>query len=1716
VIGDLVEVAKVETVVRLDGSSGRLSELVLTGDVAGSLAVVLEASGRKEGGEGAAFFVVGPFGSGKSHFLAAIGELLADPTGSARLPAWEPRLLQLLDGARPSLTVPVPLVEYRAQAPLEDVVAKRAWLSLGKPLPPLTSDRAHAWDALLAAAHAAGWAGVTLLLDELSEFLRAKQGPPLTEDLRFLQFLGEWSARRPVLVLGALQESIEEVANVSQRELARIRDRFRPSLSLSMRHVEDLVRGRLVRLRPGAALLLEQARREIAAAYPEAGASPERFSACYPLHPETLSVLEGLKFLLSQQRGVVDFICRRLVEAVGRPYGHLVTPDEVFDHFRDRLHERSETARLADTVVPYYERAACEVAEPEAGQLLLRTVKLLSLLAASPLERPRSARELAYLLLVRESDIDPAANVALLERTVLDPLVRRGAYVVVQPGLPPTYRIDVGADAALVAQARVAQLRAELSPLDRRLVDTLAELGSSPPLPLDLLAQLGTSRRDLLWQNTRRQVTVGLSRLAELGADEVARAAAQARAAGAEGSLVLDEIELDQPGEAHPRARALVATARTLVIWVPDGLRPGELDALLDICSRRRALEAARAEGREDVTEVLERAAEADAAVAREILRRAYFEGALHGPEGAAPVDLPSLAGLPFERQLPRLVDPLLSTLHPRHQEVAPRAELGGERLVRQLVTDVIVPGRLGPAALARSELRSLVQAYLVPLGLGRLRADGVTLAPDPARSPAVAEAVRLVGDGDPVRAGEVLAGLADGPVGLAEPEALLVLNACVQAGLVEAWRGRRRLTEPFFGVTEADRLAPGELVEPSVRAAVAAASPVTGSGPFEPWTSSVQRSAWAHATSFLSAQAENLAHAREGILRLEEIPALAAADTGPLRADLETVQAVVEACPATSSPAAGLRQLAAALGDDGAAVRAAASRLSGVVRFFRDDLRRLEDAAGYLTHPELHIPDENAALRSRRDAAVALLQAAVRLAAEDRAGDVFAAAREFKAAYLANYQQAHDRHYAAVPAGELERVRAAPPYRALAALSAIGAVAVPDDRIKVDRLLAAAVPPTCRRRVDVELQWKPRCSCGLALGDPLPVLDAEAVWVVARHGVRQYLTELDEPDTRARLEDAARDLSALGRTELSADLLRLLGLAADPVAADPSDVAHLVGPDLARVVGDALSGTQLLVARDLAALREDLVGRRYPKRRLLELLASWVDPQGDMPPGTFVEVTDSSEAAPGAGRRAGAEAAVASPPRSATGTFLARRFPGLWSALPAGGEEADAFWLAAWWGGRPSPPPWLPGALFADPARLEQAADAALSDLAARAEVADLDRRIGPETLLGERVAAALDLSASPLEAAMAILAGERLFRYPVQLAAEQLLARLAADWQASESLGQPLALASRHVTLTEAQLVALSQLVEAARHLAAVERRLGSVGPASLVGDLFPSHAARVPLLVSRAELASAQVPGAVAGPEAVAAFRSRASRLLSACDGELRAAADQGYPGCLPIWRVGAAVVAPLLARDGRVAVLLVDAMRADVAAAAVPLLEESLPGRAVRWQWAVVPPPTRTAEAVAALSLGRPSPSGSAAEWPGSKQLVPFAHLGYETATVLGADRDDHASELLALWSGPAPVSVAVATGLDERLHRTSVELAALVDEAVAALSRRVVPSLAALPPEVPLVVLSDHGFRENPAWGHGPEGRYVHGGDSLFESVVPVVVLEARSGEPGLA
>jgi Family of unknown function (DUF6079) len=1701
-IADLVEVSAADTVVRLDGTRGRLDELVLTGDVTRSLFAVLEAA---QGPAGAGFLLVGHFGSGKSHFLAAVAELLAAPGRARELRGWDGPARDLALTARPSLAVTVPLVEYRADAELEDVVWRRAWQALGREPGDRDSDRTAAWRGLLDAARAAGHAGLLLVVDELSEFLRAKRGPGLTEDLRFLQFAGEWARHAPVIVVGALQESLDEVASVSERELARIRDRYPVRLGLSMRHVEDLVRGRLVPLRPGAGEEVERVYRRLRSALPGWSVSPEAFHACYPLHPETLTLLDGLRFLFSQQRGVVDFICRQLRgdPAAGipawqeRPADDLLCPDRVYDHFESRLRERVETARLAETVVPYYERAVGTlIGDASDRELALRAVKLLTLLAASPLERRRDARELAGMLLCRVSSIDPDANATYLAEAVLEPIAGHGAYIVARPrGHLPTYEVELESDAGLTVARLVEQERARLPPDDRRIVDTLLDLGGTPALSVGLIREAGRSRRQVIWQNTLRHVLVVVARLSELGPPELEELAETVERTRSEACMVIVEPE---PGDRDEpllaRARELAVSSR-LALWVPAPLDAGERDFAADLFCRQTVLRQATEEGRGGLLDFLRRSVESDVARAREVVRRCYFQGRVVAADLDPSLDLPALSGLNFDGVLRGIAGPLLQGLHPRHREVQPLTELVSDRHVRRLIGFALAGPRVTVAAAEREGVRAAVEAFLVPLGVLRKRGDAFVLAPDPARSPAVAELLRLVAGG-PRDRGDVVGALARGPVGLSEPESLLLLNAAVQSGIAEATRGRRRVEAPFLSLEEVERLGPGELLASELRARLAELPQLFGPGPFEPWDARVQQASWESARAWLEARRDDVAACRDGLRRLADSPLHADAQLGGLPDDLDRLERLLAGTDLAAPPREGLETLLGVVGEPAELV-AAVGRVAAAARFCRTGLGALAAASAYLLDPALVVPDMTRyeGLRVTREDALRLAARALPLAAEDRASEAAEAADQFRRAFAAAYQTEHERFYSGTGPRAALAVTSSPEYRALALLGEISASAVPDDRVKVDRALAAGSVVPCTRRVEAELALRPICGCGFTLGSEPPRVDTAGLVATATRGVAQQLTELDRPDARARLERAAEDLASLGQAEVAADLSRLLELAAAPERADAVAVAHLVAGSAGAVLRQVLRGGQVVVRRDLAALRAELAGRRYPKRRLLELVRAWVEGPEAMQEQAVVEVVDSEEAA---------APVSAGPPGSdggATVRFLRDRFPQVAALLPPQ-RAADALWLAAWWRGRGAPPAWLPLPLVDEPG-LGEAAAAAAREPGPRAELAELDDRLGARTLAGGQVVAALDLGGRGDAEVVAALLDERLLRAPVILAGGELARRLAGTPRLAERVpaGALERLAAEHPGLDAATLAPLRAVLAASARLAALERRLPGAGPAELVADVYPAQHAPVAALLCEA---GAGWAGAGFAAEALDAFVASARRRLDEAETAFQAGARADWPGCLRIWEVGETVVAPLLREHGRVAVLLVDAMRADLWLRFRPRLREALPGRTLVERWAVVPDPTRTVEAVASLYLGRRVAGGELAG-PGDLPR-PFAHLGGESSALVGADADGRGDAARERWrSGPA-LTVVVATAVDELLHRTPVELTALLEESGASLERRVLPTLEALPANVPLVVLADHGFRENRWWGRTSETRYAHGGLSLEESVVPVAVL----------
>ncbi len=166
-IEKLVKVRPHPTVVQLAGLNRPEAQWIedvylQTDEVKGHLAALCHAFARETGN---GVFLIGHYGSGKSHFLAFLTRRLR--AGTLVQPAPE--------------VIPLSLLNFRSDNALEDIVGDAMGLT-GR-----EGDRRVAWGAL-AERHPEG---LVFILDELSEFLRSKPSPQaFNEDIRFLQFLG--------------------------------------------------------------------------------------------------------------------------------------------------------------------------------------------------------------------------------------------------------------------------------------------------------------------------------------------------------------------------------------------------------------------------------------------------------------------------------------------------------------------------------------------------------------------------------------------------------------------------------------------------------------------------------------------------------------------------------------------------------------------------------------------------------------------------------------------------------------------------------------------------------------------------------------------------------------------------------------------------------------------------------------------------------------------------------------------------------------------------------------------------------------------------------------------------------------------------------------------------------------------------------------------------------------------------------------------------------------------------------------------------------------------------------------------------------------------------------------------------------------------------------------------------------------------------------------
>jgi hypothetical protein len=1251
-IGDLVEVPEIKTVIQLkdleraDLRRMILDSFVVTAEVSKSLEMVLNSLVKPEG-RGA--FLKGNFGSGKSHFLGMLSLLLRHPESWASLVQQEPSLEAFRQplGAKKFLVLEISLIQHRGTEFLEDIFLKEIFRELSSRMGRSfegKESRKETFEEIRKAMVRLGLSGLVLLVDELSEFLRSKaDAHAYREDIRFLQYLGEEASTFPLWVVASLQEWIEETGEISQDAFNKIKDRYPVRLTLGRAHIEELVSHRLIRQRQGAQEEIRKVFQSLRSYFPSFPVDEKRFMKLYPVHPATITLLDRLKPLFSEHRGIVDFIHYRLKGDVergiptflDRPVHDLLGPSAIFDHFLHRIREMAETQPYVEKGFEYYREEIPQVfKDPDQEKVALEAVKLLILFAISPVETKYTARHMAEMVLFRVTELDGQTNYQYF-RDILSRLVKETSFLVVSPGKDPLddrISMDLRVDLSAILRRKIRQGVSEIYPGDRRLFQRLLPLAESSHIPFAGWAEQGQQKVWTTWEYTRRNGIILLRQIDEMPLAELENLAEEWKQAEEDFFLIVGTTHGVERQYEHLRRNLLPALKEkspgTFLFWVPAAIGEEEEEAMKELLAVLLLQEKHRedsSEGGPGAVEYLQNLLQGGKKKLGEILTRSYFQGHLLWDDRQ--VELSAYGFLTQERFLREFIPPLLSRRFPRHHRVHPYLEAISPTSMPTLIKDFFATGSVEIDDRQKFGLRTILDSLLKPMGLVKAKGNHYSLQVDPRTNELASHFFSLLDKG--VQTPEALYwAFRKGDYGLLRyPFETLVL-ALIFSGNIVPYQGQRKKgledvsRSGLQGITS---LGKGEILTEEVRQLIPKHPLIPEKFRKGTFTLPSQEALWGEVKGMKETEAESLRNLLNRLGWASSFQAFKNLPWDSFRRDVEDVLAQWEEAKVSFPAREGLERFLSAASKE---------------PFLPDKLRRIEELRNFFDHaervlfvhqyagdPRLSIPDrpEYAGLRKEKDEILGFFEKGRISIDGEKTGELMKRFQEFREKYIHAYTEAHRRTRSGEQFAPYEKVRQSRRYQVLTRLDQLEMISVPHNRISVDRSLASVLQAECNGPSPESLQSNPRCSCGFALGEEVSLPPLRELEESIDLGIRETLEALASAPYQERFIPYLSGLDAVGEKDKAAAIRRVLSITPGQEDVLPR-LEEALTPLAVREINEAFRGRVVVVKRDLDQLYGALIQRKYTLSQVRKVFREWLREE-EVSDTTFVHFIGQEEA---------------------------------------------------------------------------------------------------------------------------------------------------------------------------------------------------------------------------------------------------------------------------------------------------------------------------------------------------------------------------------------------------------------------------------------------------------------------------------------------------------
>ncbi|MGA2613680.1 MAG: DUF6079 family protein [Spirochaetia bacterium] len=1211
-IGDLIDVPPIRTVIRLAEGTEQpeqiASSFVFTPEVFAHFSVLAEALAS---GKGQGYFLQGDFGSGKSHFLAALRAWVSGSPGAGELARRHAGLGRLSATGARFVAAAISLVDHRASSDLESIVLETVARELGADADEWRGEnRLDTFTRMLETARATGRSGIVLLVDELSEFLRSKPSPQaLNEDARTLQLLGEMASSGPLWIVAAVQESIERTGDLSQAIVRKIKDRFPVKMALSTLHIKALLSERLVRLKPGAGEALYRIYEQFRGQFPGFSSSFEEFRAVYPVHPKTISLLEGLGGLFSQHRGIVDFVHSRIAgdaargipSHLSRPASELLAPDSIYDHFSQRLAEFSAFHIYPRHIVPHLDDVIEHtLATAEDRLLCRRVVRMLVLYRIHPTATPPSVAELAELASCSLDAHSPELNARFLAEAILDPVAASSRFLsrAADPGGDPrkaTYRIVTEDDPAKLLAARISRMAAEPAADDSRLLRApLARLSESDAWPGKAVLTEGM-RRSVTWLGSERKAFLCFL---SPGEEDAAR-----ERIGRECAADVDFAVVFSVGQ------TAFAAEHTAVWEVPVPQRQEVLREFLASLLVAAELRPGNPAEAPLISEAQEQVSRRQAAACQAALE-AFYQGEFSGPGLRVEASVRQLRR--FDRLLECAAEGLLEKRYPRFRDVAPRRFPASSRMYQQLLEEFIAPGSLSLNEARARSLGPAIDGLAFPLGLVEIKRSSYHFAPNIAEHALLTFFFSLLRPASATPMAQVLERLQRDVFGLPHDTALFLVAALAVGGLVSARRSGRSIPLEQLGlqtVEKAEQLLPGELIGSADRSTLLAECAfLAPAAAEEAFGLRQQRDAWKEVIKLRDLASSLIADIRQRVTGVAEFSAFSAFDFKAFEAKLTGLETVAREIKPSLGAKEGLERFLAAWRGTGLTADDV-ELLKGLGRFLSQGAEQFVFVAHYLRHPAVDraaaMEPQLAALREEIHALIATPASGVLPDGGERLATLFA---HFRERYTLLYSGMHAEFYRTREPAKLSR-QVSRAVGALRLLASIDSLDRPPDLGRFLELLEPRAPQRCDRHVSEELLRGAVCGCGFQPGDTPAIERPDHPEEQIEKALASFVDGLHAP--RVREAVAARAFALQDANPGVAKRLGELASALSRQALSPAALIDLLDASLCHEIEQALAGRVPVVHLSLDDLARKVAGRRLPAERIEAAVREWLSDAG-------------------------------------------------------------------------------------------------------------------------------------------------------------------------------------------------------------------------------------------------------------------------------------------------------------------------------------------------------------------------------------------------------------------------------------------------------------------------------------------------------------------------